>query len=107
MAKRPGGMGELFRQAQQMQKKMAELQAGLKDLVVEGSAGGGMVKVTVNGSREVVAVKIDPEVVDPKDVGMLEDLVLLAANQGLKKSQDMIKEEMSRIAGGVDLPGIF
>lgn len=107
MAKGVGGMGDLVRQAQQMQKKMAELQAGLKDLVVEGSAGGGMVRVTVSGAREVVAVKIDSEVVDPTDIGMLEDLTLLATNQALKKCEDMIKEQMGRITGGLNLPGLM
>ena len=101
------GMGDLVRQAQKMQQKMAEVQAGLKDRVVEGTAGGGMVKVLVNGQQEVVAVKIDPQVVDPEDVAMLEDLILAAARQGLKKAHDMAQDEMAKVTGGVNLPGIM
>ena len=101
------GMGDLVRQAQKMQHKMAEVQQGLKERVVEGTAGGGMVSVLVNGAQEVVAVKIDPQVVDPDDVAMLEDLILAAARQGLKKAHDLAQEEMSKVTGGISLPGLM
>jgi len=101
------GMGDLVRQAQKMQHKMAEVQAGLKERVVEGSAGGGMVTVLVNGQQEVVAVKIDPQVIDPDDPALLEDLVLAAARQAVQKSKDLAQEEMSKVTGGVGLPGMF
>jgi len=101
------GMGDLVRQAQKMQHKMAEVQQGLKERVVEGTAGGGMVSVLVNGAQEVVAVKIDPQVVDPDDVAMLEDLILAAARQGLKKAHELAQEEMGKVTGGISLPGLM
>ncbi|MBM4038262.1 MAG: YbaB/EbfC family nucleoid-associated protein [Planctomycetes bacterium] len=101
------GMGDLVRQAQKMQQRLAEVQQGLKERVVEGTAGGNMVRVLVNGQQEIVAVKIDPSVVDPKDVAMLEDLVLAAARQGLKKAHDLAQDEMGKVTGGVNLPGMF
>ena len=101
-----GGMGDLVRQAQKMQSKMSEVQQSLKERVVEGTAGGGMVTILVDGQQEVVAVKINPQVVDPDDVAMLEDLVLAAARQGLKKSKDLANEEMKKITGGMGLPGL-
>ncbi len=101
------GMGDLVRQAQKMQQRLAEVQQGLKERVVEGTAGGNMVRVLVNGAQEIVAVKIDPSVVDPKDVAMLEDLVLAAARQGLKKAHDLAQDEMGKVTGGVNLPGMF
>ena len=101
------GMGDLVRQAQKMQHKMAEVQASLKERVVEGTAGGGMVTILVNGQQEVVAVKIDPQVIDPDDSAMLEDLILAAARQGMKKSKDLAQEEMSKVTGGLSLPGMF
>ena len=101
------GMGDLVRQAQKMQHRLAEVQQGLKERVVEGTAGGNMVRVLVNGQQEIVAVKIDPSVVDPDDVAMLEDLVLAATRQGLKKAHDMAQDEMGKVTGGVNLPGMF
>jgi len=101
------GMGDLVRQAQKMQHKMAEVQQSLKDRIVEGTAGGGMVTILVNGQQEIVAVKIDPQVVDPDDPSMLEDLILAAARQAIKKSRDMAQEEMGKVTGGVGLPGMF
>lgn len=101
------GMNELLRQAQKMQSQMADVQAGLKDRVVDGTAGGGMVRVLVNGGQEIVAVKIDPEVIDPDDPGMLEDLVLAATRQAYQKAKDMAQAEMSKVTGGLNLPGMF
>jgi hypothetical protein len=90
-----------------MQSQIAEVQEGLKERIVEGTSGGGMVKVLVNGKQEVVAVKIDPEVIDPEDPSMLEDLVLAATRQGLQKAKEMAQSEMSKATGGMNLPGMF
>jgi len=107
MAHGMSGMGDLVRQAQKMQQRMAEVQRGLKERVVEGTAGGNMVKVLVNGQQEVVAVKIDPACVDPKDVTMLEDLILAATRAGLKKAKDLAQDEMGKVTGGLPIPGMF
>jgi len=103
-----GGMfGDMRKQAESMQKRLADLQTDLKQRVYEASAGGGMVTVHVNGHREVLAIKISPEVVDPKDVEMLEDLVTAAVSLAIKKAGDAYAEEMSKITGGLSLPGIL
>jgi len=101
------GMNDLVRQAQKMQQRLAQVQQDLKERVVEGTAGGNMVRVLVNGKQEIVAVKIDPSVVDPDDVPMLEDLVLAAARAGLKKAHDLAQEEMAKVTGGVPIPGML
>jgi DNA-binding YbaB/EbfC family protein len=100
-------IGKLLKQAQQVQAKVAEMQAELALKTVEASAGGGMVTVVMNGRNEVVSIKIDPEVVDPADVEMLEDLVIAALNEARSKVEEMIKNEMSAITGGLPLPGLF
>ncbi len=111
MAKGFGGMGGMFREAQKqaegMQRRLAELQMDLKQRVYEGSAGGGAVTVHVNGQRELLAVKIAPEAVDPKDVEMLEDMVKVAVTQAMKKAADAHAEAMAKITGGLSLPGMF
>jgi len=94
-------MGDILKQAQQMQEKMQKIQDELGDLQVEGSAGGGMVTVTANGRQEIIGIKIDQQVVDPDDVEMLEDLVVAAANQALEKAQEMANNEMGKAAGGM------
>ena len=99
-------LGKLIKQAQQVQERLAEMQARLAEKTVEASSGGGMVTVVMNGKHEVVSMKIDPEVVNPADVEMLEDLILAAARQGLKKAHDLREEEMSKVTGGVSLPGL-
>jgi DNA-binding YbaB/EbfC family protein len=108
MAKGPGGnMGGLMKQAQKMQNKMMKMQEEMAEKTVEATAGGGMVTVVANGRQEVVSIKLEQEVVDPEDVEMLQDLVLAAVNDALKKSQDMMSEAMQKITGGMSLPGIF
>jgi len=102
-----GGMGDLVRQAQKMQGKMSEIQSSLKERIVEGASGGGMVKVLVNGQQEVMAVKLNPEVVDPDDIPMLEDLILAAARQGLEKAKELANSEMAKVTGGMNMPGLF
>lgn len=101
-----GDMGGLFRQAQKMQKDMERIKAELAERVVEGTAGGDMVKAHVNGASEVVGIKINPEAIDPDDVEMLEDLVTAAVNAGLKKSKEMVDKEMGKVTGGLNLPGM-
>jgi DNA-binding YbaB/EbfC family protein len=101
------GMNDLVRQAQVMHKKMNELQKELETRTVEAASGGGMVTATANGSGEIVALRIDPAVVDPKDVDMLQDLVLAALKEAQKKAKEMSESEMSKITGGMKLPGMF
>ena len=105
------GMGGMFRdmqkQAEGMQKRLVELQNDLKQRVYEGAAGGGTVTVHVNGHREILAVKIAREAVDPDEVEMLEDLVKVAVSQALKKASDAHADAMSKITGGVGIPGMF
>ncbi|MFH1349363.1 MAG: YbaB/EbfC family nucleoid-associated protein [Pseudomonadota bacterium] len=99
-------MGNILKQAQQIQSKMAKLQEELGDKTVEASAGGGMVMVVVNGRQEVLSIKIEPEVVDPDDPEMLQDLILAAVNDGLNKAKNMVTEEMGKITKGLGLPNI-
>jgi DNA-binding YbaB/EbfC family protein len=103
------GIGDLVRQAQKLQSQMARVQEEMAAKTVEGSAGGGMVTVIANGKQEVMSIKIDPEVVDPNDIEMLQDLVVAAANDALKKAQEMVTSEMSKLTGGLNLnlPGLF
>jgi len=102
-----GGIGNIMKQAQQMQRRMAELQEELEKKHVEASAGGGMVTAVVSGKQDLVELKIDPTVVDPDDVEMLQDLVTAAVNEAIKKSQQMAQEEMGQITGGMNIPGLF
>ena len=99
------GLGNLMKQAQKFQEKLAKVQEELEHIEVEGTSGGGMVTVVANGKQEIVQVKIDPEVVDPEDVEMLEDLILAAANQAREKAQEVSEEKMREAAGGM-LPGL-
>ncbi|MBN2468076.1 MAG: YbaB/EbfC family nucleoid-associated protein [Deltaproteobacteria bacterium] len=104
----PKGIGELMRQAQKLQSQMAKVQAEMAEKTIDGSAGGGMVTVIANGKQEIVSIKIEPEVVDPQDVEMLQDLVQAAVNDALKKAQEMVAKEMSKLTGGLGLniPGL-
>jgi DNA-binding YbaB/EbfC family protein len=99
-------MKQMQKQAAGMQKQMESIQASLKERVIEASSGGGMITVHVNGKQELLSIKIDKEVVDPDDVQMLEDLILAAVSQGLKKSQEMYQEEMGKMTGGMNIPGM-
>lgn len=99
-------MGNLMKQAQQFQTRMAKLQEELAEKTVEASSGGGMVTVVVNGQQQIVSIKIDPEVVDPDDIEMLQDLILAAINDGLTRAKDMVNEEMTKLTGGLNLPNI-
>ena len=101
------GMNELVRQAQIMQKKMSKLQEDLEVRTVEGTAGGGMVTAVVSGANELKAISIDKAAVDPNDVDMLQDLILAAVNDGVKKAKAMMEAEMGQITGGIKVPGLF
>jgi len=101
------GMGDMMRQAQMMQQKMKQIQEDLNKRTVEATAGGGMVTVVATGSQEIVSVAIDKAVVDPADVDMLQDLVLAAVNDALKKARDMQQAEMGALTGGLKIPGLF
>ncbi len=100
-------IGKLMKQAQEMQAKMAKLQEELAHKEVEASSGGGMVTVKMNGQQEVLAINIDPEVFKEGDQEMLEDLVVAAVNEARRQSLDLAKEEMSKLTGGLPIPGLF
>ena len=100
-------MNNLMKQAQQMQAKLAMLQNELAEREVEASAGGGMVKVKVNGKQQLLSISINKDCVDPNDVGTLEDLVFTAVNQAMKQSQEMVQQAMSKVTGGMNIPGLF
>ncbi len=103
-----GNMGKMMKQVQKMQADMAKMQEELADRTMETSAGGGAVKVVANGKKEIKEVIIDPQAVDPEDVEMLQDLIISAVNEVLKKVDDMVAEEMQKISGGMNLPpGLF
>jgi DNA-binding YbaB/EbfC family protein len=99
-------MNKLLQQAQQMQKKMSELQDELKDMTVDAESGGGMVKVTFNGRQELVALHIDPQVVRPDEVDLLEDLLMAAMQEGQKKAGELAQSQMSKLTGGLPFPGM-
>ena len=101
-----GGMGNLMKQAQQMQRKMLQMQEDMAHKTVDASVGGGMVMVTANGKSEVLRIKIEPEAVDPDDIEMLEDLILAGVNEALRKAQEMMSEEMNKLTGGLKIPGL-
>ena len=106
MAGSLGDLGGLLRQAKKMQQQVSEMQDELNKKSFEGSSGGGAVKVTVSGAREFTSIKIDPEVVDPKDVEMLEDLVGAAVKEALKQAEEAHAEAMKGVTGGMGLPGM-
>lgn len=100
-------MGGMLKQAQKLQSKIFKLQEEMAERTVETSVGGGMVSVVANGKQEVVSIKVDPEVVDPDDVQMLEDLIVAGVNDALKKAQDMVSQEMTKLTGGFNIPGLM
>ena len=102
-----GGIGNIMKQAQQMQRRMGELQEELANKQVEASSGGGMVTAVVSGKQQLLEIKIEPTAVDPDDIEMLEDLVTAAVNEAIKQSQKMAEEEMSKLTGGMNIPGLF
>ncbi len=106
----PGGMGNMnniMKQAQKMQQEMQKMQEELAEKTVEASVGGGMVSVTANGKKELLELSIQREVVDPDDVEMLQDLILAAVNEVMRKADEMTQSEMAQITGGMNIPGLF
>lgn len=102
-----GKLNDLFKQAQKIQSQIAKIQEELAQKTTEVSVGGGMVTVVMNGRHQVISLKIDPEVVNPNDVEMLQDLIIAAVNEAFKNTQTMLSEEMSKITGGIKIPGLF
>jgi DNA-binding YbaB/EbfC family protein len=99
-------MGQLMKQAQQFQSKMAKLQEELGDRTVEASSGGGMVTVVVNGRQEILSLNIDKEVIDPNDPEMLRDLIMAAINDAMSRAKAMMNEEMGKLTKGINIPGL-
>ncbi len=102
-----GNINNLMKQAQKMQKDMEKLQEELEQRTVEATAGGGAVTVVVTGKKELKEITIKPEVVDPDDIEMLQDLILAAVNEGMRKAEKMVAEEMAKLTGGLGIPGLF
>ena len=100
------GFGNIMKQMQKMQQEMEKIQEELANKTVEGTAGGGMVRVVANGKQEILEVKIDPEVVNKDDVEMLEDLIVAAVNQAKEKAQELQAEDMAKLTGGLKIPGL-
>ena len=101
------GLGNILKQAQQMHSKISQLQEEMAQKTVEASSGGGMVNIVMNGKQEILSVKIDPEVVNREDIEMLQDLISAAVNEAIRKSHEMMQEEMKKITGGLSIPGLF
>jgi len=100
------GMGNLQRMAQQMQQELLRIQGELETLMIDGSAGGGVVKAVVTGKQELVSVTIDPDAVDPSDVEMLQDLIVAAVNDALRASREVAEQKMAAVTGGLQIPGM-
>jgi DNA-binding YbaB/EbfC family protein len=100
-------MGKMMKQAQKLQTQMMKMQEEMAGKTIEASAGGGMVRVVADGKQQIVSIQIEKEVVDPDDVEMLQDLILAAANDALAKSQEMVSSAMSKLTGGMNIPGMM
>ena len=100
------GFGNLMKEAQRLQQQMAALQEEVAQKKVQATAGGGMVTVEANGKQEIVSIKIDPEVINKDDAQMLEDLVLAASNEALRKSRELVQQELGKLTGGMKIPGL-
>ena len=100
-------MGNMMKQAQKLQARMLKMQEELAERTVESAVGGGMIRVVANGRQQIVSIRIEKEVVNPDDVDMLQDLILAAVNEALTKSQEMVASEMSRLTGGLNIPGLM
>ena len=101
------GWSDILKQAQQMHAKISQIQEEMAGKKVEVSSGGGMVNVVINGKQEVLSIKIDPEVVNREDIEMLQDLIVAAINEAIRRSQQVMAEEMKKITGGLSIPGLF
>ena len=103
----PGNMNNMLKQAQKMQQDMLRAQQEIEEKEVEASSGGGAVTVKVSGKKELLSIKISPDVIDADDVEMLEDLVVAAVNEGMRKAEEISSQQMSKITGGMNIPGLF
>ena len=101
------GMGNMMKQAQKLQSQMFKMQEEMAAKTVEATSGGGMVKAVANGRQQILSIQIEKEVVDPEDVDMLQDLIIAAVNDALNKSQEMVAAEMSKLTGGLNIPGLM
>lgn len=104
----PGGMGNMMKQVQKMQKQMVETQEKINQMTIEATAGGGVVKVVITGKKEVKSLNLAPEVVDPDDIEMLQDLIVTAITEAMQKADKIAEEEMKKVTGGLPkIPGLF
>ncbi len=101
-----GNMNNMMKQMKQMQKQIEEAQKEVEETTISATAGGGVVEVTVNGNKEVLSIKIDPEAVDPEDVEMLEDMVMAGVNEALRKADEVSSDKMGKLTGGLNIPGL-
>jgi len=102
-----GNMNNMMRQMQKIQRQMEEAQAKVDETVLETTSGGGMVSIKINGKKEVLEIKLNPEIIDPEDVGMLEDMLLVAVNDAIKQATGLQEKEMGQITGGLSIPGLI
>ncbi len=101
-----GSMSKMLKQAKQMQEQIAKMQEELEQKEIESSSGGGAITVTITGKQMITALKINPDAVDLEDIELLEDMIMAAINEGIRKSQEMVSTEMARITGGLNIPGL-
>lgn len=99
-------LGDIMREAQRLQSEMQKMQEEAKKKTVEATAGGGMVTAVASGAGQLISIKIEKDVVNPEDVEMLQDLILAAANEAIKRAQEMVNEDMSKLTGGLNIPGL-
>jgi len=102
-----GNMGGMMKKVQKLQEDMAKMQEELKTRILDATAGGGAVKVVINGEKKIMSIKLDPAAVDPEDTEMLEDLIVAAVNEAINKVDGMMAEEMGKLTGGLKIPGMF
>ncbi|HHX97117.1 MAG TPA: YbaB/EbfC family nucleoid-associated protein [Clostridia bacterium] len=102
-----GNMQKMLKQVQKMQADMVKIQEKLAEMTVEGTAGGGVVKIIMNGKQEVMDISLEPEILDPEDSELIEDLLMAAFNEALRKVQDLAEEQMGKATGGLNIPGLF
>ncbi len=109
MSKHMGGfnINKMMKQVQKMQQDMEKLQEEIRQRTVTSSSGGGMVQVIVGGDLQVKSLIIQPDAIDPEDPDMLSDMILVAVNEGIRKAQEMLEEEMKKLTGGMNIPGLF
>ncbi|HOO41471.1 MAG TPA: YbaB/EbfC family nucleoid-associated protein [Syntrophales bacterium] len=100
-------MNNIMKQAKKIQERITKIQEEMEKKTVEATSGGGMVSVVINGKNELLSLKIEKEVVNPEDIDMLQDLIMAAVNEGMRKAQEMVSSEMAKVTGGFNIPGMF